>query len=184
MHDSILRPWFRWIAVSLVALALPNIAFPDTCDPTAPPELLIPFEEHLGARRESQMVTVPGDGEAPLIGFIDSPSATCLQPDATQDECWINWYYQSVESSPNYMICMYTMLNAIGKVARTQGFFQTSMYLPYSMYGRGFRVPCGALGAGGDPSLGAAYGYTIRAKDSAGLSSANYGTVYCPAYIP
>jgi hypothetical protein len=166
-------------------LALPSVARAvDYCDPVAPPELQMPFEEHPGARRESQMVTVPKDGEAPLISFIDSPSATCFQPDATQDECFINWYHTSVDGGANYMICMYTMLNSIGKVTRTSGFFQTSMYIPFNMYGRGFRVDCGALGSGGEPQLGAAYGYTIRARDSAGLSSANYGTVYCPAYIP
>ncbi len=185
MHDSILLPRFRWFAFLLIVFALPSVAGAvDPCDPVPPFGLQIPFEEHQGARRESQMVTVPKDGEAPLISFIDSPSATCFQPDSTRDECWINWYYTSVDAGPNYMICMYTKFNATGKATRTQGFFQTSMYVPYNMYGKGFRVACGAPGSGGDPDLGMAYAYTIRAKDSAGLGSANYGTVSCPAYIP
>lgn len=52
------------------------------------------------------------------------------------------------------------------------------------MLGDGFKVACGALGAGGNPYWGNAYPYTIRARDSAGLKSANYGTAYCPAYTP
>jgi hypothetical protein len=122
--------------------------------------------------------------QQPNIGFIDSPTATCYQPDATQDVCLINWYYLSVSASPNYMITMTAKLNSIGFVANMNGFFQTSMYAPYNMFDRGFKVACGALGAGGNPSLGNAYAYTIRARDSAGLSSANYGTTYCPAYVP
>ena len=122
--------------------------------------------------------------QQPNISFIDSPSATCYQPDPGRDECHLSWYYLSVDAAPNYMITMTLSLNAIGPVAHTQGFFQTSMYIPYNMLGEGFNVACGAPGAGGDPQLGNAYGYTIRARDSAGLSSANYGTAYCPAYTP
>jgi len=82
------------------------------------------------------------------------------------------------------MIAMTVTLNTIGNVSYTSGFFQTSMYVPYNMYDKGFKVACGSLGAGGQPNLGNAYAYTIRAKDSSNLSAANYGTVYCPAYIP
>jgi hypothetical protein len=122
--------------------------------------------------------------QQPNIGFIDSPSATCYQPDPGQNSCYISWYYMSVDASPNYMITMTAILNNFGPVAHTQGFFQTSMYVPYNMLGKGFRVDCGAPGAGGNPQLGNAYAYTIRARDSANLSSANYGTVYCPPFTP
>jgi hypothetical protein len=135
-------------------------------------------------RRE---VVGPSQGEnpdVPNIGFIDSPSATCYQPDPKVDDCFVDWYYLSVSASPNYMITMTLTLNSIGRVSHTQGFFQTSMYVPYNMLGNGFNVACGPLGAGGNPNLGNAYAYTVRARDSAGLSSANYGTVYCPAYTP
>jgi hypothetical protein len=128
-----------------------------------------------------------GDAEAaraPHIGFIDSPSATCYQPDPGIDACHLTWYYLAVDAAPNYMITMTLSLNAIGAVAHTQGFFQTSMYIPYNMLGKGVKVACGAPGAGGNPQLGNAYAYTIRARDSAGLSSANYGTAYCPAFQP
>jgi hypothetical protein len=122
--------------------------------------------------------------QQPNIGFIDSPSATCYQPDPSQDACYINWYYLAVDSNPNYMITMTLSLNEFGPVAHIQGFFQTSMYTPYNMYDRGFKVACGAPGASGHPVLGKAYAYTVRARDSAGLTSANYGTTYCPAYTP
>jgi hypothetical protein len=121
---------------------------------------------------------------APDIGFIDSPTAGCYQPDPAKDACYINWYYMSVSASPNYMITMTATLTTIGVVSRYHGFFQTSMYVPYNMQGNGFKVACGDLGAGGNPLLGNAYAWTIRAKDSAGLKSANYGTVYCPAFTP
>jgi len=119
----------------------------------------------------------------PSISFIDSPSATCYQPDSTKDACYLNWYYMSVSASPNYMITMTVSVAPLGYVANVQGFFQTSMYIPYNMLGPGFKVACGELNAS-TPGLGNAYAYTIRARDSAGLKSANYGTVYCPAYQP
>jgi hypothetical protein len=122
--------------------------------------------------------------QAPNIGFIDSPTAACYQPDSAVDECFVNWYYMSTTAAPNYIITMTVSLNAIGVVSNYQGFFQTSMYVPYNMVGRGFKVACGPPNAGGNPLLGNSYGYTIRARDSAGLSSANYGTTYCPAYTP
>ena len=134
--------------------------------------------------REISAPPESASADAPTIGFIDSPTATCYQPDYTQDACYINWYYLAVDASPNYMITMTVTINDIGPVSHYQGFFQTSMYAPYNMHDRGFKVACGALGAGGNPKLGNAYGYTIRARDSAYLGSANYGTVYCPAYAP
>jgi len=150
------------------------------------------------ARSEAGKETAStGTPKVPNIGFIDSPSATCYQPDPTQDICYLNWYYLSVDANPNYMIAMSTTLNAKGMVAYTQGFFQTSMYVPYNMLGNGIKVQCGPPQYKDqakspctptpctDPLvLGNAYAYTIRARDSAGLSSANYGTVYCPAFIP
>ncbi len=122
--------------------------------------------------------------QQPNISFIDSPTSTCYQPDPTQDVCYINWYYMSVNADPNYMIAMTVTLNSIGVVARLHGFFQTSMYAPYSLFERGFKVPCGALNSSGVPTLGMAYPWTINARDSANLKAANYGTVYCPAYTP
>ena len=140
--------------------------------------------------------TSAGTPREPMISFIDSPSATCFQPDPNQDICYINWYYLSVDANPNYMIGMSVTMNATGAVASTQGFFQTSMYVPYNMFGTGFKVQCGPPQFA-DPAnpcsptpctdpkvMGNAYAYTIRARDSANLKSANFGTVYCPAFIP
>jgi hypothetical protein len=132
-------------------------------------------------------ITAPDQASAPQqpnISFIDSPSATCYQPDPAQNTCYINWYYMSVDANPNYMISMTATLNSIGDIVKVGGFFQTSMYVPYNMFDRGFKVPCGALGAGGNPLLGNAFAWTIRARDSSNLKSANYGTTYCPAYTP
>jgi hypothetical protein len=120
----------------------------------------------------------------PDIGFIDSPTAVCYQPNPAQDSCYVNWYYMSVDANPNYIIEMTVTVAPQGVVAKLQGFFQTSMYAPYNMFGNGFKVSCGALGAGGNPLLGNAYAWTIRARDSANLKAANYGTIYCPAYLP
>ncbi len=125
------------------------------------------------------------DPQAPLISFIDSPSATCYQPNPGRDECYLNWYYMSVSAAPaTYMITMTVTLNDFGPVAHTQGFFQSSMYIPYSMLGDGFKVACGPPGAGGNPTLGNAYQYTIRARDSNGFSAVNFGAVYCPPFNP
>ena len=135
-------------------------------------------------RREIQSPLHLDAPEQPNIGFIDSPSATCYQPDPSRNECYLTWYYLSVSAAPNYMITMTLTLNDTGPVAHTQGFFQTSMVVPYGMLGNGIRLPCGTLGAGGNPQLGNGYGYTIRARDSANLAAANYGTAYCPAYVP
>ncbi len=118
----------------------------------------------------------------PNIGFIDSPTAGCVQPDPAKNECYINWYYMSVDAAPNYMITMTAYLNDFGMIGRYAGFFQTSMYVPFNMNPSGYKVACGADGSGGQPHLGKAYGYAIRARDSANLSSANYGTVYCPPF--
>ncbi|MBK8597525.1 MAG: hypothetical protein IPN83_18470 [Holophagales bacterium] len=131
---------------------------------------------------------------APLIGFIDSPSATCFQPDSSQDVCFVNWYYLAVDASPNYMVYMWAVLNP-KVVLKVNGFFQTSMYVSGQSLGLGFRVQCGP--PVDDPSscpsppgscvplkVGNSYAYTVRAKDSVNLTSANYGTVTCPAFIP
>jgi len=125
----------------------------------------------------------------PQISFIDSPNVQCIQPDPRQDACFVNWGYSSVDGSPNYMIAMWISLN--GKVvARLGGFFQTSMYASGLNLGPGFRVQCGPpVDDPADPAtpkkqVGNSYAWDIKAKDSANLAAANYGTVVCPPYIP
>jgi hypothetical protein len=63
------------------------------------------------------------------------------------------------------------------------GFFQTYMDIPGDLYAQGFKVTCGMPGSGGVPGLGKSYSYIIRAAETGGLKSANYGSVYCPADV-
>lgn len=122
--------------------------------------------------------------DSPDISFIESPTPTCYQPDPAQDVCYIKWYYLSVNSAPATYMDTMTVTLSNKTVANIQGFFQSSLYVPHTMYDRGFRVECGALGSGGRPNLGKGYPYVIRARDSNGLRSTNSGTIYCPAFIP
>ena len=181
--------------VFVAFLPLVSAASPSEADTGAEAAVSVPTELVAEVQGENQRnVEIPVGAEMAdatkqvNIGFIDSPTATCYQPDRRVDECFINWYYLSVSADPNYMIFMSATLNDIGGVALYQGFFQTSMYAPYAMHGRGFRVKCGPLVPSSNPAVtpdhGNTYAYTIRARDSAGLSSANYGTLYCPAFIP
>jgi hypothetical protein len=59
------------------------------------------------------------------------------------------------------------------------------MYIPSDMYGDGFQVMCGSPNTVG---LGNTYAYTLRARETGGLSAANYGSVTCPGtptvYLP
>ena len=134
------------------------------------------------------LVTALLAGSAPVasaIGFIDSPSAACRKVGKGND-CVITWYYMSVGASPNYIIDAWFLIDG-ALVSKVGGFFQQSMYLPAEQLQ--FPVKCG--GAGGTPlpeptpflntpPYGRSYAWTIRARDSAGLQSANYGTVVCP----
>lgn len=122
--------------------------------------------------------------DQPEISFIDSPTVACVQPDSAKNECFLNWYYLSVDANPSYIITMTVNLIDFGYVARYHGFFQTSIYVPHSMNPQGYKVACGTLGEGGDPMWGKAYSYIIRARASDGLKSANYGSAYCPPYTP
>jgi hypothetical protein len=129
-------------------------------------------------RREIQ-----GEIESPAISFIDNPTATCYRLVAGTGECYIQWNYLYVAaSSSQYMISMTVSID--GRLrAYHSGFFQTSMYVPGEMYEPGFRVTCGFPGAGGVAGLGNTYSYIIRARETGGLSAANYGSVTCPADV-
>ncbi len=135
----------------------------------------------------TRVIYEPGTGPsavAPAISFIDSPTATCYQPDPAQNVCYINWYSMYVDAgSPNYMISM-TVSIANKPRAYYGGFFQQTMYVPFGMHSPGFKVPCGGPGASGDPVTGLHYAYTIRARSTDGLGSANFGSAICPYYQP
>lgn len=118
---------------------------------------------------------------SPLISFIDSPTAACYGPMDEIDVCYIQWSSLSVSAtSPQYMERMTVAIDGRIRAVYT-GFFQTSMYVPPEMHVQGFKVACGIAGASGDPESGFHYAYVVRARETGGLSAANYGTAICPA---
>jgi hypothetical protein len=131
-------------------------------------------EEAYGQRREIQTAT---EIDQPTISFIDSPSATCYQPDSSRNTCIIEWSYLNVSAGSSQYIITLTASIDNHLVAYHSGFFQTSMYIPDEMVGHGFKVACGPRNASG---LGKTYAYTLRARETGGLSAANYGSVTCP----
>jgi hypothetical protein len=131
-------------------------------------------EEAFGARREIQSNP---EIERPAISSIDSPGATCYQPDTSRNTCYIEWSYLSVSAGASQYIISMTVSIDNHIVAYHSGFFQTSMYIPDDMVSHGFKVACGPRNASG---LGATYAYTLRARETGGLGAANYGSVTCP----
>jgi len=135
-------------------------------------------QEADGNRREIE--TAPEAAaqiEQPTISFIDSPSATCYQPDSSRNTCYIEWNYLYVTASTSQYIISMTVSLDNHLRAYHSGFFQTAMYIPSGMVGRGFKVACGPRDAIG---LGKTYAYTLRARETSGLGAANYGSVTCP----
>ena len=163
------RPALRAGLAVLVLSVSPCIplAFAD-----GPPVQLLDVVPH----RETD--ALPG---VPTISFIDSPTAACYGPLAELDACYIQWSNLQVSATPPQYIERMTV--AIdGRIrAVYSGFFQTVMTVPPDMHKEGFKVACGIAGASGDPASGFNYAYTIRARETGGLSSANYGTAVCPA---
>ena len=144
------------------------------------------------AGRETASVGTP---RQPLISFIDSPNATCSQPDPRRDECYIEWGYGYVSASTSQYIIGMSFYVGAKVAASISGFFQSSMFVPNELLGRGFKVkcgppqlpdpniaPCSTPGCTDPKVLGNAYSYTIRASETGSLRSANYGSVYCPAF--
>jgi hypothetical protein len=118
--------------------------------------------------------------QSPTISFIANPTATCDRPEKLSSTCRIAWEYLYVTADAGqYILDMTVEIDGRFR-ALMQGFFQTYVYVPAEMLAPGFGVPCGAPGAGGDPNRGAAISYVLRARESSGLSAANYGTVWCP----
>ena len=131
----------------------------------------------------------PAAPAAPNISFIDSPAATCERLEPKTNTCLINWPYMSVTASTSQYVITMTVAIDNRMVAVNSGFFQASMYVPSTLYGKGFRVSCGAPGSGGNPDMGGSHSWVLRARETGGLSAANYGTVICPmgtreVYLP
>jgi hypothetical protein len=133
-----------------------------------------------------EVLAPAGSGEvgAAAIGFIDSPTPYCYQPNPAQDVCRINWASMNVTASPDSMEVMTVTIKAVGVVARYQGYFQESISVSYQMNGNGFQVACGSPGAGGEAQLGNAYEWTIEGEDSQDNTTSNFGTLYCPPFNP
>ncbi len=186
----------RWIRVAALAATLGALVARGEASgqvPPAPERATQPVQtQGSSSRRISSEGAKPASADAPLISFIDSPGGTCYKPDPRQDLCFVSWTYNNVTaSSSQYIIFMPIFLDG-RLVAYPSGFFQTSMYLPGDFFGPGFRVSCGppvSVTAPWDSSgmtsytRGNDYSYTIRARDTGGLSSANFGSVTCPAYF-
>lgn len=164
---------------SVLLVALLSIGSPAVASDVKPSDLDPPGQ---------QQALQPQGRTSPNISFIDSPSAVCYQTNPGLNECFVNWQYLNVTSTaPAYMS---QMTVTIGSRVRAvyQGFFTRQLYVSGDSHGRGFKVPCGALGAGGNPLLGLTHSYTIVAVDTSGLKSSNYGSVTCPGvrqvYLP
>jgi len=130
-------------------------------------------------RREFQ-----GDAEAPAISFIENPSPTCYRPAQGTGVCYIQWQRLRVTAASSQYIISMTVTIGDRLRAYHAGFFQTTMEVPGDMYSPGFRVACGPSGAGGLAGWGNTYTYTVRARETGGLSAANYGSVTRPADVP
>lgn len=171
----------RWWSALLVPLILSSVlalfilwgghgaAETRSADPSPPSPPAPPYRE------------ASGDSRSPAISFIDSPSATCHRPRAGTNACYINWSYLYVSAGTDAYVISMTITIDDRLRAYHAGFFQDTMIIPAGMTTPGYRVDCGPPGSGGQQDWGQTYAYTLRARDSKGLSSANYGSVTCPA---
>ena len=121
------------------------------------------------------------DPQSPNISFIESPSPMCYRQAESTGACYIQWRYLSVTAASGSNVISMTVAIDGHVRAYHSGFFQAAMYIPGEMTAPGYRVTCGAEGSSGIEGWGRTYAYTIRARETGGLSAANYGTVTCPA---
>lgn len=171
---------FAWVAVRAAGIAASG-APPTPPVATTPQPLFDEPQDSPGdAAPGSDRQRDPTDPNEPAISFIDSPSPTCYLPRPGSDACYITWQYLYVSASAsNYIISMTVNISNQYR-AYFSGFFQNQMNIPGDMLGKGFRVACGIPGSGSVPGYGRQYSYTIRARETGGLSAANYGIVTCP----
>ncbi|MCC6191789.1 MAG: hypothetical protein IT318_22395 [Anaerolineales bacterium] len=130
-------------------------------------------------------VLAAGAQAAPASATLAVVSPTCRLPVPNTATCYIGWPYLYAEAAGpgQYMITMTVSIDDQLR-AYVGGFFQSSMYIPNDMLAPGFRVACGAPGAGGIPELGASYRFLIQGRATGGGPVAEAsGTVSCPADI-
>jgi len=131
-------------------------------------------------RREVNGQDQTTNGKAPNISFINSPSPTCILPEPGTAVCYIEWSYLYVSASSGQNVISMTVSIDDHLRAYHAGFFQSAMYIPGSMTAPGYQVTCGGPGSSGNDEWGQTYSYVIRARETGGLSAANYGAVTCP----
>jgi len=170
------------LRVLLVALALTallgvnvvRVTLGSQAAPLAPPT---PISTDLPHREAG------GDLESPAISFIDNPSPTCYRPAAGTGACYVQWDYLYVTAaSGSYVVSMTVSIDNLMR-AYHSGFFQSSIYIPEDMTAPGYRVACGTPVSGDTAGWGNTYSYEIRARETTGLTAANYGTVTCPGDV-
>lgn len=160
------------VLAGVLGLLLVRITFSspeETGPPTAPSSGNQPQRE------------IRGEVLSPDISFIDSPSPTCSRREAGTTACYIQWNYLYVYAAPSAYIISLTLSIDNHLRAYHAGFFQPSLFIPASMTYPGYKVTCGAPGSSGVDGWGYTYAYTIRARETTGLTSANSGSVICPA---
>ena len=136
-----------------------------------------------GELPQREIVVGINSPDSPTISFIDSPSATCSLPAPGTGACYIEWNYLYVTAvSGSYIISMTVTIDNRLRAYHT-GFFQSSMYIPGEMTAPGYKVSCGAPGSGSRPDWGKTYSYVLQARETGGVSAANYGSVTCPADV-
>jgi hypothetical protein len=171
---------FAWGIVRAAGFAQSSAPPPPPAAPTPQALFDVPQVSPEDAAPSSDRQRDPASPDAPAISFIDSPSATCYLPRQGTNDCYITWNYLSVSASSSQYIISMTLNISNHMSAYFSGFFQTAMYVPGDMLGKGFRVACGTPGSGSVRGFGKQYNYTIRARETGGLSAANYGSVTCP----
>ena len=119
--------------------------------------------------------------ESPDISFIQSDSATCSRANPGSGVCTIQWNNLYVTAaSGSYIISMTVSIDNQLR-AYHAGFFQSNIYIPSTMTAKGYHVTCGY--PQGNAGLGNSYSYTMRARETSGLTAANYGSITCPADV-
>jgi hypothetical protein len=119
---------------------------------------------------------------AKAISIIDSRTVGCVIPDPEVDSCEMRWQSLYVSAGSDYVTFMTFKIDGKARAIYT-GFFQTFMYVPSDMQPEAFKVDCGKLGSGGDPTRGMAHTYYIEAFDTTGKLASNFGAVLCPVSV-
>jgi hypothetical protein len=124
----------------------------------------------------------PSQAASPAAITLNQSNPTCTQINTGTGVCVINMRYLSATSNdPTFS---HVEISIAGKVrAYYSAFFESSIYVDYSMLGNGLQVSCGLPNAGGDPKYGKEYQIvtTVYLADVPTLTDT--ANVYCPYFI-